>query len=49
VTVDSEEGAEVMDFLNKCNHSQQLNGRWEPGEGIEIGGIKTARCVPIAD
>jgi poly-gamma-glutamate synthesis protein (capsule biosynthesis protein) len=45
VNPESEEGREVVAYLEQCQTTQDLNGRFEPGP--EIGGYRSLAVVPI--
>lgn len=47
VAPDSEEGREVVAYLEQCQTTQKLNGRIEGG-GPTIGGFASLRVTPIA-
>jgi poly-gamma-glutamate synthesis protein (capsule biosynthesis protein) len=43
---DSVEGDEVIDYINRCNQSQKLNGKVVRDGAPTVGGHQSVRVVP---
>jgi poly-gamma-glutamate synthesis protein (capsule biosynthesis protein) len=46
VDPDSDEGREVVAYVERCNSSQKLNARITSNDAPEIAGRRTLRIVP---
>lgn len=49
VDSDSSEGREVIDYVNRCNRSQKLNGKVIMEGAPRVGGHQSVRVIPIND
>jgi poly-gamma-glutamate capsule biosynthesis protein CapA/YwtB (metallophosphatase superfamily) len=46
LTLDSTEGIQVVDYLDKCNRTQRLRSAITPEHSTAIGGFRTLRVIP---